>query len=65
VLLMPNTLPIRVLAAFFHLRPTPDPWILRLLGRWLWRGWVHGFGKEGGQTPFFVARFARCTQFSC
>jgi len=51
VLLMPNTLPIPVLAAFFHLHPTPDPWILRLLARWLWRGWVHGFGREGGQTP--------------
>ena len=51
VLLMPSTLPIPVLAAFFHLHPTPDPWILRLLGRWLWRGWVHGFGREGGQAP--------------
>lgn len=51
VLLMPNTLPIPLLAAFFHLHPTPDPWILRLLARWLWRGWVRGFGREGGQTP--------------
>ncbi|MFC4051189.1 DUF262 domain-containing protein [Actinomadura syzygii] len=49
--LMPNTLPLPVLAAFFHLHPTPEPWILRLLSRWLWRGWVHGFGREGGQTP--------------
>lgn len=48
---MPNTLPIPVLAAFFHLHPSPEPWILRLLSRWLWRGWVHGFGREGGQTP--------------
>jgi Protein of unknown function DUF262 len=50
-LLLPNTLPLPVLAAFFHLHPTLDPWILRLLARWLWRGWVHGFGREGGQTP--------------
>jgi len=49
--LMPSTLPFPVLAAFFHLHPEPDTWILRLLSRWLWRGWVHGFGSEGGQTP--------------
>lgn len=49
--LMPNTLPLPVLATFFHVHPEPSPWILRLLARWLWRGWVHGFGKEGGQTP--------------
>ncbi|MGH3873524.1 MAG: GmrSD restriction endonuclease domain-containing protein [Pseudonocardiaceae bacterium] len=52
LLLMPDTLPIPVLAAFFHLHPDPEPWTLRLLARWLWRGWVHGFGRdEGGQTP--------------
>lgn len=51
LLMLPNTLPIPVLAAFFHLHPNPDPWNLRLLARWLWRGWVHGFGREGGQTP--------------
>lgn len=52
LLLIPNTLPIPVLAAFFHLHPDPEPWTLRLLARWLWRGWVHGFGRdEGGQTP--------------
>ncbi|RRE04388.1 DUF262 domain-containing protein [Mycobacteroides abscessus subsp. massiliense] len=50
-LLMPNSLPIPVLAAFFHLHPNPEPWTRRLLARWLWRGWVHGFGREGGQTP--------------
>lgn len=50
-LLMPNTLPVPVLAAFFHLHPRPDPWTLTLLSRWLWRGWIHGFGREGGQTP--------------
>lgn len=50
-LVMPNTLPIPVLATFFHLHPDPQPWIRRLLSRWLWRGWVHGFGREGGQTP--------------
>jgi hypothetical protein len=49
--LVPNTLPFPVLAAFFHLHPEPQPWILRLLSRWLWRGWVHDFGREGGQTP--------------
>lgn len=51
LLLMPNTLPLPVLAAFFHLHPEPDTWILRLLSRWLWRGWAQGFGNEGGQTP--------------
>lgn len=50
-LMMPNTLPLPVLATFFHLHPEPDPWTQRLLARWLWRGWVHGFGREGGQTP--------------
>lgn len=45
------TMPIPVLAAFFHVHPEPEPWTLRLLSRWLWRGWVHGFGREGGQTP--------------
>ncbi|MGI9001377.1 MAG: DUF262 domain-containing protein [Pseudonocardia sp.] len=49
--LMPNSLPLPVLAAFFHLHPEPQPWNNRLLARWLWRGWVHGFGREGGQTP--------------
>jgi hypothetical protein len=50
-LLMPTTLPLPVLAAFFHLHPNPEPHNKRLLARWLWRGWVHGFGREGGQTP--------------
>jgi hypothetical protein len=47
---MPSTLPIPVIATFFHLHPTPEPYIRRLLSRWLWRGWVHGFGQQG-QTP--------------
>lgn len=51
LLLVPNTLPIPVLAAFFYAHPEPEPWTLRLLSHWLWRGWVHGFGREGGQTP--------------
>lgn len=50
-LLMPSSFPLPVLAAFFHLHPEPDPTVLRLLERWLWRGWVHGFGRESGQTP--------------
>lgn len=50
-LLMPSSFPLPVLAAFFHLHPEPEPTILRLLERWLWRGWVHGFGRESGQTP--------------
>lgn len=45
--LVPSMLPIPVLAAFFHLHPEPTPWIERLLGRWLWRGWVHGYGRSG------------------
>lgn len=51
LLLMPNTLPLPVLAAFFYLHPQPDSWTKQLLARWLWRGWVHDFGREGGQTP--------------
>jgi hypothetical protein len=52
LLLMPNEVPLPVLAAFFHLHPEPHPWNLRLLARWLWRGWVHGFGERGeDQTP--------------
>jgi len=44
VLLMPRAAPLPVLAAFFFLHPQPSPWNLRLLSRWLWRGWVHGWG---------------------
>ena len=48
-LLMPRTIPLPVLAAFFHLHPEPSPWNRRLLARWLWRGWVHGWGgSEAG-----------------
>ena len=39
---MPYTLPLPVLAAFFHLHPEPTPWVLRLLARWLWRSWIYG-----------------------
>lgn len=49
--LMPSALPLPVLAAFYHLHPDPDPANVRLLSRWLWRGWVNGFGRESGQTP--------------
>jgi Protein of unknown function DUF262 len=45
--LMPYTLPLPVLAAFFYLHQEPQPWVLQLLARWLWRIWVHG---EIGQT---------------
>lgn len=45
--LVPYTLPVPVLAAFFHLHPHPDPWNERLLARWLWRGWTHGYGRSG------------------
>jgi hypothetical protein len=49
--LVPTMLPLPVLAAFFHLHQNPDPWILKLLARWLWLGWVHGFGVGNSQTP--------------
>lgn len=49
--LMPSSFPLPVLAAFFHLHPEPEEWNESLLARWLWRGWVHGFGRESGQTP--------------
>ncbi|HZN18196.1 MAG TPA: DUF262 domain-containing protein [Micromonosporaceae bacterium] len=48
--LMPSTLPLPVLAAFFYIHPEPEPWILRLLSRWLWRSWAHDFGRDGGQA---------------
>lgn len=50
LLLVPSTFPVPVLAAFFHLHPSPDPYNERLLARWIWRGWAHGFGGGGGQT---------------
>ncbi|MGL5809757.1 MAG: DUF262 domain-containing protein [Nocardioides sp.] len=50
-LLMPSGFPLPVLAAFFHLHPEPEPAVEKLMARWLWRGWVHGFGRESGQTP--------------
>jgi len=46
--LMPNTFPIPVLATFFYIHPEPEPWVLRLLARWLWRSWVNG---SSSQTP--------------
>lgn len=49
--LLPSSFPLPVLAAYFHLHPEPKSWNRRLLSRWLWRGWVHGFGEEAGQTP--------------
>ncbi|MDQ1247648.1 MAG: hypothetical protein QG597_2019, partial [Actinomycetota bacterium] len=49
--LMPSSLPLPVLAAFFHLHPRTEDYLQSLLGRWLWRGWVHGFGPGSGQTP--------------
>lgn len=50
LLLTPSSLPLPVLAVFFHLHPEPDPWTRRLLSKWLWRGWALGFGQTG-QTP--------------
>jgi hypothetical protein len=50
-LLVPSSFPLPVLATFFHLHPDPVHTVRQLLSRWLWRGWVHGFGREGGQTP--------------
>lgn len=49
--LMPSGFPLPVLSAFFHLYPEPDSKIMQLLERWLWRGWMNGFGRESGQTP--------------
>jgi hypothetical protein len=45
-LLMPRAAPLPVLAAFFFLHPEPESWNLRLLARWLWRGWAHGWGES-------------------
>lgn len=42
IALMPYTLPLPVLAAYFHLHPEPSHWNLRLLARWLWRIWIQG-----------------------
>lgn len=57
--LMPNTLPLPVLATFFFVHPDPSPWNQRLLARWLWRLWAHGYGKEGGQAQV-LRRAIRC-----
>jgi hypothetical protein len=46
--LMPTTFPIPVLATFFYVHPEPQPWVARLLARWLWRSWVNG---SSSQTP--------------
>lgn len=48
--LVPSEFAIPVLGAFFHLHPDPEPWVERLLARWVWRGWTHGYGRSG-QTP--------------
>jgi Protein of unknown function DUF262 len=42
IALMPYSLPLPVLAAFFHLHQEPSTWIQHLLARWLWRGWIYG-----------------------
>ena len=47
---VPSEFAIPVLGAFFHLHPDPEPWVERLLARWVWRGWTHGYGRSG-QTP--------------
>jgi hypothetical protein len=47
ITVMPYTLPLPVLAAFFHLHQEPSPWVLRLMARWLWRSWIQG---DSGQT---------------
>ncbi|MCZ9882019.1 DUF262 domain-containing protein [Arthrobacter sp. B2a2-09] len=51
-LLLPNTLPLPVLAVFLHRHPELDPWNARLLETWIWRSWIFGIGTgTGGQTP--------------
>lgn len=51
-LLMPNTLPLPVVAVFLHKHPELDDWNSRLLETWIWRSWVYGIGTGiGGQTP--------------
>lgn len=51
VRLLPSTLVLPVLAAFFHLHPEPDPWNERLLALWVWRAWIYRLGGKSGQTP--------------
>ncbi len=48
--LVPSAFPFPVLAAFYHMHPQPAPSNERLLERWIWRGWAHGYGRAG-QTP--------------
>jgi len=48
--LMPSTLPLPVLSAFFYIHPDPTPWVRRLLSLWLWRSWLHGFVRSGQTT---------------
>ena len=51
VKLVPSTLVLPVLAAFFHLHPESDPWNERLLALWVWRAWIYSLGGTSGQTP--------------
>lgn len=55
--LMPTKLPLPILATVFHLHPDIPGWYERLLARWLWRGWAHGFSSapSRGQTPVLRA----------
>lgn len=51
-LLLPNTLPLPVVAVFLHNHPELDDWNAHLLETWIWRSWVYGIGTGlGGQTP--------------
>jgi hypothetical protein len=59
VRLVPLTLVLPILAAFFHLHPEPDPWNERLLALWVWRAWIHGLGGTSGQTPALRAAVRR------
>lgn len=51
VLLMPTMAPVPILAAYFGVHANPEPYLLKMLSKWLWRGWMFGFGRDSGQSP--------------
>lgn len=48
--LLPYRLPLRILARFFHIHPTPDTRTELLLSRWVWRGALSRQHADNGDS---------------